>query len=145
MFRDKSLTLYLTYLGALPFWLAVIAYLADVQVAFSMRAFLAYGSAIAAFLAGTTWTAAHWSETRSVRLLLASNGIALTVFAVLAFPVSPIVALIVQAGCFLALLALDLTIFRNGDQPRWYLSLRVRITAIVLTAYAAMGIASAAG
>ncbi len=141
MFRDKSLTLRLTYLGALPFWLTIIALFLGMPAETGLRIFLSYGAVIAAFMAGTVWTSAHWSESRSVLLLAMSNVIALVVFAGLAVPLSPAVALGVQASAFVALLGLDLAIYRAGDEPEWYFVMRMRITAIVVGAYAVIGLA----
>lgn len=142
MFRDRSLTLLLTYAGALPFWFTVAAMFAGVlQVETGLRIFLAYGMVIAAFMAGTIWTAAHWSENRSAWLLMASNGVALAVFFAAALQMAPALILLVQAAGFLVLLGLDFAIYRSGDQPKWYLLLRARVTTIVILAYAVMGLA----
>ncbi|SIR32419.1 Protein of unknown function [Rhizobium sp. RU20A] len=142
MFRDKSLTVRLTYLGALPFWLALLAVFAGLPVDGALRVFLGYGAVIAAFMAGTIWTAAHWSERQSVLLLAMSSIIALIVFAVIAVPARTSVAMLVQVACLLALFGLDCAIHRNGDQPKWYIVMRARVTAIVLAAYAGMAAAT---
>jgi hypothetical protein len=43
--------------------------------------------------------------------------------------------LILHAAVFILLFFADQRIYRNGDQPAWYFTLRRNVTVIVLLAY----------
>ncbi|RKE83528.1 DUF3429 domain-containing protein [Rhizobium sp. AG855] len=136
MYREKPLSSLLAYLGALPFWAIAIAPFAGIDAAMAQSAFIAYGTGIACFMAGTIWSQAQISPAKSSGLLLFSNAAALIAIAALLLHHALLVpALLLQAGTFLLLLLADHRMFRKGDQPAWYFALRRNVTALVLLAY----------
>ena len=136
MYRDQTLSSLLAYLGALPFWALALAPFVGLDPAWAESAFLAYGTGIACFMAGTIWSQAQISQVRPVSLLLLSNGAALVVIAALLLhDLVPLLALVLQAATFLLLLLADHRLFRNNDQPAWYFALRRNVTFLVILAY----------
>lgn len=137
MYRDPALTKLLTYAGALPFWALAVAQVVGYQPALAAHAFIAYGTGIACFMAGTLWSQAQ-IRAQDPRLMLIVSNIAalLAIGALLVFPAAPKTALGLQVLVFLALLAADLDFRRKGDQPAWYLTLRRNVTLLVVAAHA---------
>ncbi len=136
MYRDPALTKLLAYSGALPFWALALAQVLGYQSPFAAQAFIAYGTGITSFMAGTLWSQAQ-NRSRSPKVMLVvSNIFALAAIgALLFFALAPKTALAIQALAFLGILAADLDFHRKGDQPAWYLTLRRNVTLIVLAAY----------
>ena len=137
MYRDTALTKLLTYAGALPFWALGLAQVLGYQPALAAQAFIAYGTGIACFMAGTLWSQAQIRAQDPRLMLIVSNVAALAAIGgVLAYPYIPALTMALHVGVFLVLLAADLGIHRKGDQPAWYLALRRNVTLLVIAAYA---------
>jgi hypothetical protein len=136
MYRDRTLSSLLAYLGALPFWALALGHYFGLSSDWAASAFVAYGTGIACFMAGTIWSQAQISRPNAGGLLLLSNSAALAaIAALLLHSALPLAALIVQAATFLLLLLADYRLFRGGDQPAWYFTLRRNVTTIVVLAY----------
>jgi hypothetical protein len=136
MYRDPTLSSLLATLGALPFWALVLGRFVGLDPVWAASAFVAYGTGIACFMAGTIWSQAQIRQASPGGLLLLSNGAALAAIAALLFHSAlPLAALMLQAVTFLLLLLTDHRLLRNGDQPAWYFSLRRNVTILVLLAY----------
>jgi hypothetical protein len=136
MYRDQTLSSLLAYLGALPFWALALGRFVGLDPVWSASAFVAYGTGIACFMAGTIWSQAQIRQAHAGGLLLVSNGAALAaIAALLLHPTLPLAGLMVQAVTFLLLLFADHRLFRGGDQPAWYFTLRRNVTALVVLAY----------
>lgn len=136
MYRDPALTKLLTYAGALPFWALGLAQVLGYQPALAEQAFIAYGTGIACFMAGTLWSQAQIRSQDPRPMLVVSNVAALAVIAALLLhPYLPALTMGLHVAVFLALLAADLGIHRRGDQPAWYLALRRNVTLLVIAAY----------
>jgi hypothetical protein len=139
MYRDPAFTKLLTYAGALPFWALALAQVLGHQPALAAEAFIAYGTGIACFMAGTLWSQAQIRAQDPRLMLIVSNAAALAAIgALVAYPSLPTLAMAIHITVFLALLAADLSIHRKGDQPAWYLALRRNVTLLVIAAYAVM-------
>lgn len=137
MYGNPTLTKGLTYAGALPFWALALSHVTGYQPAVAAAAFLAYGTGIACFMAGTLWSQAQIRRQDPGFMLIVSNVAALaSIGALLAFPAVPTAALGLQVLVFLALLAADLDFKRRGDQPGWYFALRRNVTLLVVAAHA---------
>ena len=137
MYRAPSITKILTYAGALPFWALALAQILDYQPVFAAEAFIAYGTGIACFMAGTLWSQAQIRAQDPSLMLIVSNVAALAAIAALLVHAHiPALTMALHIAVFLALLAADLGIHRKGDQPAWYLALRRNVTLLVIAAYA---------
>ena len=137
MYRDPVLTKLLTYAGALPFWALGLAQALGFQPVLAAEAFVAYGTGIASFMAGTLWSQAQIKAEKPSLMLIVSNVAALAaIFALLLHAYVPTLTMALHMAVFLALLACDLSIHRKGDQPDWYLALRRNVTLLVIAAYA---------
>lgn len=136
MYRDQTLSSLLAYLGALPFWALVLGRFVGLDPVWAASAFVAYGTGIACFMAGTIWSQAQIKTPAAGGYLLLSNGAALAaIAALLLHPALPLAALVAQAVTFLLLLFADHRLFRGGDQPAWYFTLRRNVTTLVVLAY----------
>lgn len=125
----------LTYMGALPFWLLMLApeTVAGVNTA---SVFLSYGAIISSFMAGTLWG----TETRGrgdVLVIVTSNVFALVAFATLVLGLS-VTALLMQMVLFGFLLLADYRTLARRDDQRWYWKLRMQVTVVVAVAYCVM-------
>ncbi len=137
MYRDPTLTKLLTYSGALPFWVLGLAQVLGYQPALAAQAFIAYGTGIACFMAGTLWSQAQIRVQDPRIMLIGSNVAALVAIGGhLVFPLAPVTTMALHVAVFLGLLGADLSIHRRGDQPAWYLALRRNVTLLVIAAYA---------
>jgi len=137
MYRDPALTKLLTYAGALPFWALGLAQVLGDQPAFAAEAFIAYGTGIACFMAGTLWSQAQIRAHDPRLMLIASNVAALAAIGgLLVYAHVPALTMALHVAVLLVLLAADLRIHRKGDQPAWYLALRRNVTLLVIAAYA---------
>lgn len=125
----------LTYMGALPFWLLMLApeTVAGVNTA---SVFLSYGAIISSFMAGTLCG----TETRGrgdVLVIVTSNVFALVAFATLVLGLS-VTALLMQMVLFGFLLLADYRTLARRDDQRWYWKLRMQVTVVVAVAYCVM-------
>lgn len=137
MYRDPALTKLLTYAGALPFWALGLAQVLGYQPALAAQAFIAYGTGIACFMAGTLWSQAQIRAQDPRLILIVSNVAALAAIGgLLAYSYFPALTMALHMIVFLVLLAADFGIHRKGDQPAWYLALRRNVTLLVIAAYA---------
>ena len=141
MYRDPALTKLLTYAGALPFWALGLAQVLGYQPTLAAQAFVAYGTGIACFMAGTLWSQAQIRAQEPQLMLIVSNIAALAAIGgLLAYSYIPALTMALHVGVFLVLLAADLGIHHKGDQPAWYLALRRNVTLLVIAAYAVVTI-----
>jgi hypothetical protein len=125
----------LTYMGALPFWLLMLApeTVAGVNTA---SVFLSYGAIISSFMAGTLWG----TDTRGrgdVLVIVTSNVFALVAFATLVLGLS-VTALLMQMVLFGFLLLADYRTLARRDDQRWYWKLRLQVNVVVAVAYFVM-------
>ena len=131
----RNVATVLTYMGALPFWLLMLAPETVLGVN-TASIFLSYGAIISSFMAGTLWG----TETRGrgdLLVIVTSNVFALIAFATLVLGLS-VTALFVQMVLFGLLLMADYRTLAGRDDQRWYWKLRLRVTVIVAFAYCVM-------
>ncbi len=127
--------------GLIPFLWGVLTLVSDGLTAFGLQTFgprfvgpfvmLSYGTIILAFMSGVLWGFATKAEGQ-----VAATGYALSVLPALwAFffvgggPVSAAIYLIVG---FIGLLGLDWLFWTQGLAPRWWMTLRVMLTVVVV-------------
>ena len=118
--------------GALPFIALAIIPHTSFASKVPESALLAYGAIILSFLGGLLWgTVLNGSDTISgVQRLLISGVIASLVgWGALFLPLTA--GLLTLTTCFLALLALDFTLYRAKHIPSWYMKLRIFLTSTV--------------
>lgn len=135
---DTAIYKILTYAGGLPFFACALMPWAGVTelgpLGLWHQVLVAYGLAIASFLAGT-----HWAfelarpGTYAVSLFVMSNVIVLAVW-LAALVATPAIALAVQCIAFVVLLRVDKAVADAGGTPPGYFAMRQRITFIVLAA-----------
>ncbi|KQY12450.1 hypothetical protein ASE23_27860 [Rhizobium sp. Root73] len=131
----RTIATALTYMGAFPFWLLMLAPETVLGVN-TASIFLSYGAIISSFMAGTLWG----TETRGrgdLLMIVTSNVFALIAFATLVLGLS-VTALFVQMVLFGLLLMADYRTVAGRDDQRWYWKLRLRVTVIVAFAYCVM-------
>jgi signal transduction histidine kinase len=125
----------LTYMGALPFSLLMLAPETVLGVN-TASVFLSYGAVISSFMAGTLWG----TQTRGrgdVLVIVTSNVFALVAFATLVLGLS-VTALLMQMVLFGFLLLADYRTLARRDDQRWYWKLRLQVTMVVAVAYCVM-------
>lgn len=136
---QPSLIQTLTYLGAVPFYLALYLVITN-QVLLGISGghwFKTYGLVILSFMAGTIWGQVVNASVRVKRLALASNAVTLLAwFAYLL--VSTQATLVIMATGFVALYILEALIMTHVTRPDYYLGLRLRVSALVLLAHGVM-------
>ena len=136
---QPSLIQFLTYLGAVPFYLALYLVITN-QVLLGISGghwFKTYGLVILSFMAGTIWGQVVNAGVRVKRLALASNAVTLLAwFAYLL--VSTQATLVIMATGFVALYILEALIMTHVTRPDYYLGLRLRVSALVLLAHGVM-------
>ncbi|MCO5732128.1 DUF3429 domain-containing protein [Rhizobium sp. SSA_523] len=133
---SRTLTQILTYAGALPFFLLLPPTFPLLAVLDPLKAFLAYGAVIAAFMGGSLWGLVQAREASPILPLLLSNLLALCAWLSLLVEEGR-AALLLQLAIFLALLGCDRLLLAAGLEQRWYWRLRLRITGLVCLAYLA--------
>lgn len=133
MDSPQRLTVLLTCAGALPFYLLQLPVFDEGARLF---AFVAYGAVIAAFMAGTLWGLVQSAERSSVAIamLVISNVLALVAWGTVLMPAGRL-ALVLQAASFVGLLAGDRFLASGALEKRWYFTLRLSVTLLVLFAY----------
>lgn len=136
---QPSLIQFLTYLGAVPFYLALYLVITN-QVLLGISGghwFKTYGLVILSFMAGTIWGQVVNASVRVKRLALASNAVTLLAwFAYLL--VSTQATLVIMATGFVALYILEALIMTHVTRPDYYLGLRLRVSVLVLLAHGVM-------
>ena len=129
----------LTVAGILPFFLLEMAAVSHLQGFDFQSAFFTYAAVIIAFICGMHWGICFFfSEKKLPQLLLHSNAITLLGWAACCLS-SATWALIIQSGCFIYLLGLDVLLHRGGVLPTWFFKLRVMVTAVVVLVFGVGG------
>jgi hypothetical protein len=129
----------LTYLGTLPFFLAIYLSLSD-QVLFGSdgtRWFITYGLVILSFMAGTLWGQMLNESGRVKSIAAATNVITLIAWFTYLLADSPIVLMTIAFG-FVVLYLIELLVISPSKRPVYYIELRLRVTAIVVLAHVFM-------
>jgi hypothetical protein len=129
----------LTYLGALPFFLAIYISV-DNHTFFGVAVtlwFLTYGVVILSFMAGTLWGQVVNESLRVKRIAVAANAITLAAWFALLLA-APSTALIIIALGFVALYLLESIVLGHLKRPDYYLTLRLRVTGLVVAAHGIM-------
>ncbi|MEM1231333.1 MAG: DUF3429 domain-containing protein [Pseudomonadota bacterium] len=140
----------LAYAGALPFVFCALAPLiwgSDPLplVGPADRAATLYGLAIASFLAGSHWGLyLEHGPAAPGNLFLASNAVVLTAFFAVLLASSGVSAAVLMLT-FAYLLYVDVTLHQAALTPRSYLTMRWRVTLIVLIALAMVAWQPASG
>ena len=122
----------LTYSGTLPLIVSTLGVYFAVNGFDSSVISRSYAAIIFSFLCGIHWAVyLFFAEKCPPNLLITSNVIALLAWASLLVTHQSI-AVVLQALCFLYLLALDLKLRDEGIIPEWFYSLRRNATIIVV-------------
>jgi hypothetical protein len=124
-------------LGLVPFvGLTAVAAVADVSLrATAITAIVAYGAVILSFLGGIQWGLAvrdNAADGPNAGLLWISVTPSLAGWLALLHP-SLTVGAVLLAGCFVAVLVIDVWLSRRGHAPVWYPRLRMPLTIVVAT------------
>lgn len=133
---DSMLIKSLTYLGAVPFFIAIYIHASN-QVLLGIQGsqwFLTYGLVILSFMAGTLWGRIINETYHIKRLALATNLITLVAWFTFLL-LSTQIALVILALGFVALYILEAAAMKQVERPAYYLSLRFRVTVCVLLAH----------
>lgn len=129
----------LTYLGVLPFLLAIYLHVShtsflDIE---GTQWFLTYGLVILSFMAGTLWGQVVNANSGIKRIALATN--AMTLSAWFAFLLAGTASVLpIMALGFIALYILESLLISHVQRPEYYLGLRLRVTALVVVAHGVM-------
>ena len=129
----KNLAQFLTYAGTLPFFGVVI--ICSVKPNFLGINYeyliLTYGAVIVSFIAGIHWGIYLFKNT-SVNLFVHSNFITLLAWCLVIIkdPLSPLGLIF----CFLYLLFIDKKLLQEGILVPWFVSLRIKTSALVILA-----------
>jgi hypothetical protein len=129
----------LTYLGAVPFFLAF--YISLTSNSFlgvdAAQWFLSYGLVILSFMAGTLWGQVVSEEVSVKRIALATNAITLAAWFSFLLAGPPLTLIITALG-FIALYLLEALAMAHLKRPDYYLGLRLKVTALVVIAHGLM-------
>ena len=130
--RNIILAKFLTYSGTLPIIgcaAAMLIPLESIDASFFVRS---YSAVIISFLCGIHWAIyLFFSEKCPHNLLITSNAVALVAWLSL-IRIHPGLSLLLQAFCFIYLLALDIKLRAAGILPEWFYRLRRNATVIVV-------------
>jgi hypothetical protein len=122
----------LTYSGTLPLIASAVCICFPINGVDSSLIARTYGAIIISFLCGIHWAVyLFFAEKCPRNLLITSNVVALLAWASL-LATHQLLAIILQALCFLYLLTLDLKLRDAGILPQWFYSLRRNATIIVV-------------
>jgi hypothetical protein len=137
--NNSHLIKLLTYLGALPFFLAIYIGLSKQSFldVVGIDWFLSYGLLILSFMAGTLWGQVVNQSIKIKRIALLSNAIALSAWFALLLA-DPAVVLIIMAVGFVALYLLEVVVMSPIKRPNYYRALRLRVTTLVVVAHGLM-------
>jgi hypothetical protein len=137
--NNSKLIKLLTYLGALPFFLAIFLGLTNQSFldVVGIQWFLTYGLLILSFMAGTLWGQIVNERIKVKRIALVSNAITLSAWFALLLA-DPAVVLIIMALGFVALYLLEAVVMSSIKRPDYYRVLRLRVTALVVVAHGLM-------
>lgn len=133
----------LTYMGALPFYLALLLYLTD-QIFLGVESvnwFLSYGLVILSFMAGTLWGQVIRSDDKgsctTMAIVVISNFITLVAWVIFLLAQLSTAIVLITLG-FIALYVAEVFLLKSNKQPSYYLSLRLKVTSLVVLAHAIM-------
>jgi|TARA_B110000902_G_C14284447_1_gene578167 hypothetical protein len=134
----KWITL-LTYLGALPFFLAIYVRLSNNTFLGieGIQWFVTYGLLILSFMAGTLWGQMIDQSIKVKRIAIATNAIVLAAWFAFLLADPAITLIIITAG-FVVLYLLEAFVMRHLKRPDYYLTLRLRVTGLVVAAHGIM-------
>jgi hypothetical protein len=137
--NNSHLIKLLTYLGALPFFLAIYIGLSKQSFlgVVGIDWFLSYGLLILSFMAGTLWGQVVNEGIKIKRIALLSNAITLSAWFALLLA-APAVVLIIMAVGFVALYLLEAVVMSPIKRPNYYRALRLRVTTLVVVAHGLM-------
>jgi hypothetical protein len=122
----------LTYSGTLPLIASAVANYFPATGWDSTFIARTYAAIIISFLCGIHWAVyLFFAEKCPRNLLINSNAVALLAWASL-LTAHPLIAIVLQALCFLYLLTLDLKLRDAGMLQPWFYSLRRNVTIIVV-------------
>jgi len=139
---DQILAGTLTYSGTLPLAACVVLMFAPIAGMDGNAMARTYAAIILSFLCGIHWAVfLFFSEKCPRNLLISSNVVALLSWYSLLLA-DQTTALVLQAFCFLGLLALDLQLRNAGIVPGWFYHLRRNATAIVVLCLATLAVVS---
>jgi hypothetical protein len=135
--NDSKLIKLLTYLGASPFFLAIL--IGRLNNSFlgvdGLQWFLTYALVILTFMAGTLWGQVINERARVKTIALATNIVTLAAWFGFLFATPPTV-LVISGFSFLALYMFELFFMDHIKRPDYYLGLRRNVTGLVLIAHA---------
>ena len=119
--NNSKLIKLLTYLGALPFFLAIFLGLTNQSFldVVGIQWFLTYGLLILSFMAGTLWGQIVNERIKVKRIALVSNAITLSAWFALLLA-DPAVVLIIMALGFVALYLLEAVVMSSIKRPDYY-------------------------
>jgi 4-hydroxybenzoate polyprenyltransferase len=137
--NNSNLIKLLTYLGALPFFLAIYIGLSKQSFleVVGIQWFLTYGLLILSFMAGTLWGQVVNQPIKVKRIALGSNAITLSAWFALLLA-DPAVVLIIMALGFVAIYLLEAVVMSPIKRPDYYRVLRLRVTTLVVVAHGLM-------
>jgi 4-hydroxybenzoate polyprenyltransferase len=137
--NNSNLIKLLTYLGALPFFLAIYIGLSKQSFleVVGIQWFLTYGLLILSFMAGTLWGQVVNQPIKVKRIALGSNAITLSAWFALLLA-DPAVVLIIMALGFVAIYLLEAVMMSSIKRPDYYRVLRLRVTMLVVVAHGLM-------
>jgi hypothetical protein len=137
--NNSNLIKLLTYLGALPFFLAIYIGLSNQSFldVLGIQWFLSYGLLILSFMAGTLWGQVVNQPIKVKRIALGSNAITLSAWFALLLA-DPAVVLIIMALGFVAIYLLEAVVMSPIKRPDYYRVLRLRVTTLVVVAHGLM-------
>jgi hypothetical protein len=137
--NNSNLIKLLTYLGALPFFLAIYIGLSNQSFldVLGIQWFLSYGLLILSFMAGTLWGQVVNQPIKVKRIALGSNAITLSAWFALLLA-DPAVVLIIMALGFVAIYLLEAVMMSSIKRPDYYRVLRLRVTMLVVVAHGLM-------
>ena len=130
---------YLTYLGALPFFIAIWIGWSDrplLGVA-GTQWFITYALVILSFMAGTLWGQMVTVSRQVKAIALVTNLITLAAWFAYLLAAASTVLLMLALG-FIALYVLEARVIQTLDRPAYYLGLRLKVTALVVLAHGLM-------
>jgi hypothetical protein len=137
--NNSNLIKLLTYLGALPFFLAIYIGLSKQSFleVVGIQWFLTYGLLILSFMAGTLWGQVVNEGIKIKRIALLSNAITLSAWFALLLA-DPGIVLIIMALGFVAIYLLEAVMMSSIKRPDYYRVLRLRVTMLVVVAHGLM-------
>jgi hypothetical protein len=131
----------LTYLGALPFGIAMIFLMNGVSQERVSYILCTYGAVIVSFICGIHWgISMKHQEKKPTWLLASSNGITLVAWGCMILPSRPI-ALMTLGFCLFFLLLIDQRLYTLNQTDGWYIRMRWRVTGLVILSLAVSVIA----